>query len=207
MNLFSLGCCNEFILHHPSRCDEENPSFLPLKQLFTVSHIQRLQRFLAFLHADGRQYRNYRLWTDGTNHGTLFHLEQHLRKLFGSLDALHPPFSSNERRKSTLIANHDYLTQNQTFSHNQKYTTQNKIINVSKRFVYHMSKLGSWSFGYVKIDQHLLLEPSIDKQRNLVAHLIFPVSEDHNTPKCAHAQQWWELLFCTDLILLILGMF
>ena len=44
---------------------------------------------------------------------------------------------------------------------------QNKITNVSKRFVYHMSKLSPWGFGYVKIDQHLLLEPSIDKQREL----------------------------------------
>ena len=30
-----------------------------------------------------------------------------------------------------------------------------------------MSKLGSWRFGYVKINEHLLLEPSIDKQREL----------------------------------------
>ena len=30
-----------------------------------------------------------------------------------------------------------------------------------------MSKLVSWRFGYVKIDQHLLLEPSIHKQREL----------------------------------------
>ena len=44
---------------------------------------------------------------------------------------------------------------------------QNKITNVSKRFVYHMSKPGSWCFGYVKIDQHLRLEPSIHKQREL----------------------------------------
>ena len=29
---------------------------------------------------------------------------------------------------------------------------QNKITNVSKQFVYHMSKLGSWRFGQVKID-------------------------------------------------------
>ena len=50
-------------------------------------------------------------------------LEQHLRKLFGALDALQPPFSSNERRKSTLTANDDYLTQNQTFTYNQKYMT------------------------------------------------------------------------------------
>ena len=51
-----------------------------------------------------------------------FHLEQHLRKLFGALtiSALQPPFFSNERRKSTLPANDDYLAQNQTFSHNQK---------------------------------------------------------------------------------------
>ena len=91
--------------------------------------------------------RNHCLWSDGTNHGTLFHLEQHLRKLFGALDALQPPFSSNERRKSTLPANNDYFAQNQTFSHNQKYMAQNKITNVSKRFVYHMSELGSWRFG------------------------------------------------------------
>ena len=44
---------------------------------------------------------------------------------------------------------------------------QSKITNVSKRFVYHIFKLSSWRFGYVKIDQHLLLEPSIDKQREL----------------------------------------
>ena len=44
---------------------------------------------------------------------------------------------------------------------------QNKITNMSKRFVYHASKLGSWRFGYVKIDQLLLLEPSIHKQRKL----------------------------------------
>ena len=44
--------------------------------------IQPLRRFLAFLHADGHQNRNHRLWSDGTNHGTLFHLKQHLRKLF-----------------------------------------------------------------------------------------------------------------------------
>ena len=45
---------------------------------------------------------------------------------------------------------------------------QNKITNMSKRFVvHHMSKLGSWRFRYVKIDQHLLLESSIDKQREL----------------------------------------
>ena len=50
--------------------------------------IQRLRRFLAFLHADGRQHRNHRLWSDETNHGTLFPLEQHLRKLFGALGAL-----------------------------------------------------------------------------------------------------------------------
>ena len=30
---------------------------------------------------------------------------------------------SNERIKSTLPANDDYLAQNQTFSHNQKYMT------------------------------------------------------------------------------------
>ena len=51
----------------------------------------------------------------------MFHLEQHLRKLFGALDALKTPFYSNERRKSTLRANDNYLAQNQTFSHNQKY--------------------------------------------------------------------------------------
>ena len=44
---------------------------------------------------------------------------------------------------------------------------KNKITNVSKRFIYHMPKLGSCRFGYVKIDQHLLLEPSIHKQREL----------------------------------------
>ena len=47
--------------------------------------IQCLQRFLTFFHADGRQHRNHQPWNDGTNHGTLFHLEQHLRKLFGAL--------------------------------------------------------------------------------------------------------------------------
>ena len=77
------------------------------------------------------------------------------------------PFSSNDRRKSTLPVNDDYLAQNQTFSHNQKYMTPKKITNVSKRFVHHMPKLGPWRFRYVKIDQHLLLEPSIDKQREL----------------------------------------
>ena len=30
-----------------------------------------------------------------------------------------------------------------------------------------MSTLGSWRFGYAKIDHHLLLKPSIDKQREL----------------------------------------
>ena len=44
---------------------------------------------------------------------------------------------------------------------------QKKITNMSKRFDYHMSKLSSWRFGYVKIDQHLLLEPSTHKQRKL----------------------------------------
>ena len=44
---------------------------------------------------------------------------------------------------------------------------QNKITNVSKLFVYRMSKLTSWRFRYVKSDQHLLLEPSIDIQREL----------------------------------------
>ena len=39
--------------------------------------------------------------------------------------------------------------------------------HVSKRFVYHMSTLGSWRFGYIKIDQHLLPKPSIYKQREL----------------------------------------
>ena len=81
---------------------------------------------MAFLHVDGRQHRNHRLRNDGTNYGTLFHLEQDLHKLFGALDALQPPFSSNERRKSTLPANDDYLAQNQTLSHNQKYMTPKK---------------------------------------------------------------------------------
>ena len=36
---------------------------------------------------------------------------------------LQPPFSSNDRRKSTLNASDDYLARNQTFSHNQKYMT------------------------------------------------------------------------------------
>ena len=85
--------------------------------------IQRLRRFLAFLHADSRQHRNHRLRSNGTNHGTLFHLEQHLRKLFGTIDASQPPFSLNERKKSTIPANYDYLAQNQTFSHSQKYMT------------------------------------------------------------------------------------
>ena len=44
---------------------------------------------------------------------------------------------------------------------------QNKVTNVSKRFVYHMFKLGSWRFGYVGIEQHLLLEPFIHQQREL----------------------------------------
>ena len=58
--------------------------------------------FLAFLHADGRQHRTHRLWSDGTNHGTLFHLEQHLCRILGAVDALQSPFSFNETRKLTF---------------------------------------------------------------------------------------------------------
>ena len=61
---------------------------------------------------------------------TLFYLEQHLRKLFGALDALQPPFSSNERRKSTHPANDDYLAQNQAI-------VANNIRNMSD---FHKSK-------------------------------------------------------------------
>lgn len=53
--------------------------------LRAMPSIQRLRRFLAFLHTDGRQHQNHRLWSDGTNQGTLFHLEQHLRKSLGAL--------------------------------------------------------------------------------------------------------------------------
>ena len=48
---------------------------------------------------DGRQHRNHRLWRDGTNHGTLFNLDQHLRKIFGALNALQPLFSSKWKKK------------------------------------------------------------------------------------------------------------
>ena len=34
--------------------------------------IQRLRMFLAFLHADGRQHQDHRLWSDGTDYGTLY---------------------------------------------------------------------------------------------------------------------------------------
>ena len=61
---------------------------------------------------------------------------------------------------------------------------QNKITNVSKRFVYHMFELGSWRFGSIKIDQHLLLEPSIDKQRELsCAPNIFLKCKGDETPQ------------------------
>ena len=82
------------------------PSLL-LKQLFTgektTLNVLRLQiiRIPSFLFVN--------------------HSQRMLRELFGALDAHLPPFSSNERRKSTLPANEDYLAQNQTFSLNQKY--------------------------------------------------------------------------------------
>ena len=34
MTFFSLGCCNEFIFHHPSRCDEKNPPFFATEAVF-----------------------------------------------------------------------------------------------------------------------------------------------------------------------------
>ena len=78
---------------------------------------------------------------------------------------------------------------------------QNKITNVSKRFVYHMSKLCSWRFGYVKIDQHLLLEPFIDKQRELSSA---PNTIVNSTYKlvilriiCLHCSRGWSCFICS----------
>ena len=87
--------------------------------------------------------------------------------LFGALDALQPPFSSNEEENQHFPQMTIIWYKIRHFHTTKSIWRQNKITNVSKRFVYHMSKLGSWRFEYVKIDQHLLLEPSIDKQREL----------------------------------------
>ena len=54
MTFFSLCCCNESIFHRPSRCDGENPSFFAAE---AMPPIQRLRRFLAFLHVSGRRER------------------------------------------------------------------------------------------------------------------------------------------------------
>ena len=125
--------------------------------------IQRLRAFLSFLQADGRHYQNHRVLSHETDHGTLFHLEQYFRKIFGALDALQRPFSSNENRKSTLPPNDNYLAQIRHFHKTKSIWRQNKITNVSKRFVYNVSKFSSLRSACIEIEQHLLLEPSIDR--------------------------------------------
>ena len=129
--------------------------------------ITRRLVLLAFLHTGGRQHRNHRLWSDVTNHGTLFHLEQYLCKLWKLLMRFSRRFlwmkEENQHFPQMTIIWHKI----RHFHTTKSIWRRNKIINVSKRFVYHMSKLGSWRFGYAKIDQYLLLEPSIDKQREL----------------------------------------
>ena len=58
------------------------------------------------------------------------------------------------------------------FTQPKVYNAKNKITNVSKRFVYHMSELGSWRFGCVKIDQHYCWSHPFTNSGNLVAHLM-----------------------------------
>ena len=81
-------------------------------------------KFYTFFQEEGRQQRYHCLSSNATHHSTLFHLEPHLHKYFGILDAL---LSSNERRKSALPANDDQLAHNQTFSHHQKCMMQKQI--------------------------------------------------------------------------------
>lgn len=49
---------------------------------------------------------------------------------------------------------------------------KNKITNVSRRIVYHMSKLSLRRFGYVTTDQLLLLKPSLKNSGSVDAHFI-----------------------------------
>lgn len=110
-------------------------------------------KFLAFLYVDSRQYRNHRLQNDGTKHGTLFYWKQHFRQLF-NFECISAAVSfewskkSNTSRRWRLFASESDICL-------QLNMAAQKITNVLKRFVYHMHM------------QHLPLEPSIDKQREI----------------------------------------
>ena len=131
--------------------------------------IQRLRRFLSFLHADGRQHRNHHLRSDGTNHGTLFHLDQHLRKLFVASAAVFFEWKKkiNTSRKWRLFGTKsDIFTQPKLYDAKTKsLMCQNGIFTICLNLIHDvlgMSKSTStywWS---------LLLTNSV----NLLAHLI-----------------------------------
>ena len=63
-----------------------------------------------------------------------------------------------------------------------------------------MSELSSWRFEYVKIDQHLLVEPSIDKQRELscAPNTWINKSRDWHTDGVANKSPVW-LFMSTNL--------
>ena len=136
--------------------------------------IQRLRRFLAFLHADGRQHRNDRFWSDGTNHGTLFHLEQHLRKLFRDLHVIQPPFSSNKKRNFKtsrkcwlFCTKSDIFTQPKVYDVKTKsLMCQNGLFTICKSLVPDVLDMSKSTRTYCW--SHLLTNSG-----KLVAHIIF----------------------------------
>ena len=73
---------------------------------------------MAFLHADGRQQQNHHLWSDVTNHGTLFHFEWKKKintprkwRLFGTKsDIFTQPKVYDAKTKSLICQNGLFTT-------------------------------------------------------------------------------------------------
>lgn len=114
-----------------------------------MAPIQCLWKLLAFPHTDDSQNWNHCLWRDRTTQGALFHLEKHLRTLFWSTECSSTTVVFEWKKKSNMFHKWRWFG-----------TKQDSI----QKFVYYTSKLGSWRYGYVKVDQHLALNPSIEKR-------------------------------------------
>ena len=161
---------------------------------------------MAFFHADGRQHQNHRLWSDGTNHGTLFHLEEHLHKLFGQLFGI----------KSGIF------TQPKVYDAKTKsLMCQKGLFTICLRLVHDVLDMSKSTSTYCW--SHLFRNSG-----NLVAHLIaicFTSGENEQLPMsvkfatraknecCNHtnwqllvSHEWNRLFFPTYLVTIVLSL-
>ena len=128
--------------------------------------IQRLWRFLVFLEADGQ---NHRVWKQSRH---LFYV-QHSRNLSRALDALQSPFFFQTKKENQNFPQMKIIWHKNSHFHTVKSIwCQKKITDASKRFIYHISKLGSWILGTLKSTIPFCWSHLLTNSRNLVAHLI-----------------------------------